>query len=55
VKRVLITGANSYIGVLLEKYVQEHYSSDISIDTVDMLDGSCSEKDEKVTFVLVGN
>lgn len=44
-KKVLITGANSYIGVSFENYVREHYSSELSIDTVDMIDGSWREKD----------
>lgn len=44
-KKVLITGANSYIGVSFENYVQEHYSSELLIDTVDMMDGSWREKD----------
>lgn len=43
-KKVLITGANSYIGVSFENYVHEHYSSELSIDTVDMIDGSWREK-----------
>lgn len=44
-KKVLITGANSYIGVSFENYVKEHYSSELSIDTVDMIDGSWRQKD----------
>lgn len=44
-KKVLITGANSYIGTSFEKYVQEHYSSELFIDTVDMIDGSWKNKD----------
>lgn len=44
-KKVLITGANSYIGVSFEKYVKEHYSSELTIDTVDMIDGSWRQKD----------
>ena len=44
-KKVLITGANSYIGVSFEKYVKERYSSELSIDTVDMIDGSWRQKD----------
>ena len=44
-KRVLITGANSYIGVSFENYAKEHYGSALSIDTVDMIDGSWKEKD----------
>lgn len=39
-KMVLITGANSYIGVSFENYVHEHYSDELTIDTVDMVDGS---------------
>ena len=44
-KRVLITGANSYIGVSFEKYVTEKYSAELSIDTIDMTDASWRQKD----------
>ncbi len=44
-KRVLITGANSYIGVSFENYAREHYNSELLIDTVDMIDGSWRELD----------
>ena len=44
-KKGLITGANSYIGVSFENYVKEHYSEELSVDTVDMIDGSWREKD----------
>ena len=44
-KKVLITGANSYIGVSFENYVKEHYSKELSIDTVDMIDGSWRDMD----------
>lgn len=44
-KRVLITGANSYIGVSFDNYAKEHYSSELSVDTVDMIDGTWREKD----------
>ena len=44
-KKVLITGANSYIGTSFEKYVEEHYKEDLSVDTVDMIDGSWRQKD----------
>ena len=44
-KNVLISGANSYIGLSFERYVSEHYSSELSIDTVDMIDGSWRNKD----------
>ena len=44
-KKVLITGANSYIGVSFENYVKEHYSSELNIETVEMIDGSWRQKD----------
>lgn len=44
-KKVLITGANSYIGVSFDNYIKEHHSSEFDIDTVDMIDGSWREKD----------
>lgn len=37
-KRVLITGAGSYIGESFERWAQEHYSANFTIDTVDMRD-----------------
>ena len=39
-KKVLITGANSYIGTSFEKYAYEHYAGELSVDTIDMIDGS---------------
>ena len=44
-KKILITGANSYIGTSFEKYAYEHYSDQLATDTVDMIDGSWREKD----------
>lgn len=44
-KKVLITGANSYIGVSFERYVLSHYPNELIIDTVDMIDGSWRKKD----------
>lgn len=44
-KRVLITGANSYIGMSFEKYVADHYASELTVDTVDMIDGAWRQKD----------
>lgn len=38
--RVLITGANSYIGVSFENWAREHYNTDLQIETIDMIDGS---------------
>ena len=44
-KKVLITGANSYIGTSVEKYITDHYPEECSFDTVDMIDVSWREKD----------
>lgn len=35
-KRVLITGANSYIGVSFEQYAKKHYPQQLQIETIDM-------------------
>lgn len=39
-KRILITGANSYIGTSFESYIKENYADDYVVDTLDMLDAS---------------
>ena len=44
-KKVLITGTNSYIGVSFEKYVLDHYKDELDIHTIDMIDGSWRSKD----------
>lgn len=44
-KKILITGANSYIGMSFERYINENYPNDYVVDTVDMIDGSWREKD----------
>ena len=43
-KKILITGANSYIGTSFEHYLNATYPNDYTIDTVDMIDGSWREK-----------
>ena len=43
-KKVLITGANSYIGTSFEDYVHQHYADQLDIHTIDMIDGSWREK-----------
>ena len=43
-KKILITGANSYIGTSFEKYMQQ-YADAYQVDTVDMIDGSWRERD----------
>lgn len=43
-KRILITGANSYIGTSFEDYMKQ-WSDEYEIDTVDMIGGTWREKD----------
>lgn len=43
--KVLVTGANSYIGTSFEKYINEHHPKEFIIDTMDMVDGTWREKD----------
>ena len=42
-KHILITGANSYIGTSVEKYLNQ-WPEDFQIDTIDMIDGSWRSK-----------
>ena len=44
-KKVLVTGANSYIGVSFEKYVAQNYSAQLTVETVDMKDAGWRQKD----------
>lgn len=43
-KKILITGAESYIGTSLEKYLKEKYPEQYEVDTIDMIDGSWRKK-----------
>lgn len=43
-KKILITGANSYVGVSVEQYLQR-WTESYQVDTVDMIDGTWREKD----------
>ena len=43
-KKVLITGANSYIGMSFENYITENYPEHYEVDTVDMIDGTWRKK-----------
>lgn len=43
-KKILITGANSYIGTSLENWLRQ-WADKYSIDTIDMIDGTWKEKD----------
>lgn len=42
-KKILITGANSYIGTSFENYVKQ-WSNEYIVETVDMIDGTWKEK-----------
>lgn len=42
-KKILITGANSYIGTAFESYTKQ-FADEYSVDTLDMIDGSWKEK-----------
>lgn len=44
-KKVLITGANSYIGESFRRYAVEYYEKNFSIDTLDMRDTKWRETD----------
>ena len=44
-KKILITGANSYIGTSFENYIKENFPDAYAVDTVDMIDGTWREKD----------
>ena len=43
-KKILITGAGSYIGTSFETYIKENFPDEYRVDTVDMLDPSWREK-----------
>ena len=43
-KKILITGAGSYIGMSFERYIKERFVDEYLVDTVDMIDGSWREK-----------
>ena len=43
--KVLITGANSYIGTSFEKYVDYNYPECFDIETIDMIDGTWKNHD----------
>lgn len=44
-KKVLITGAGSYIGEAFKSYTEEKYEGNFEIDSLDMLDPAWKEKD----------
>lgn len=44
-KKILITGANSYIGTSFEKYIKQNYPNVYQIDTLDMINPNWKECD----------
>lgn len=42
-KKILITGANSYIGCSVERWLKK-YPNDYQVDTIDMIDGTWKQK-----------
>ncbi len=44
-RRVLITGAHSYIGESFERYANQNFSSNFQIDTIDLIDGTWRHAD----------
>lgn len=44
-KKILITGASSYIGTSFENFINENYPTEYVVDTVDMIDGTWRKKD----------
>ena len=36
-KKILITGANSYIGTSFENYIKENFADKYTIETIDMI------------------
>ena len=43
-KKILITGANSYVGTSFEEYMK-NFNGDFQVDTIDMIDGSWRQYD----------
>ena len=43
-RKILITGAGSFIGTYFENYLKKQYSADYTVDTVDMVDGTWREQ-----------
>ena len=44
-RKILITGANSYIGTSFERYLQQNYPGQYAVDTVDMIGDSWRGRD----------
>lgn len=43
-KKILITGSNSYIGISFEKYIKVNFANQYKVDTINMIDGSWRNK-----------
>lgn len=44
-KKILITGANSFVGTSFEKYIKDNYADRYEVEAIEMRDGSWREKD----------
>ena len=44
-RKVLITGVNSYIGTSFEKWMAKMHPEEFEIDTIDMIDDRWKDKD----------
>ena len=44
-KKILITGAGSFVGTSFEKYIKDNYAERYEVDAIEMRDGSWREKD----------
>ena len=53
-KKVLITGAGSYIGTSFEEYVANHYSSELQVSTIDMIDDIKEDVGDDMEYTYVG-
>ena len=53
VKKVLITGAGSYIGESFSSYASNNYPA-LEINSIDMMDGSWREKDFSIPVTISG-
>lgn len=56
-RNVLVTGSNSYIGESFCEYVSKNYNANLSVDTIDMIDGAwrqVSFQDYDIVYHVAG-
>jgi len=51
-KKILITGANSFVGTSFEKYIRDNYADRYEVEAIEMRDGSWREKSFSVYDVV---